>query len=429
MRSTRMRLSHVSWNFGGLALPLIMAAISIPNLLEILGKERFGVLTLAWGLIGYAGALDLGIGRATTHSISALRVGDAAEKLKIPYVLFTATRITISVGAIGALIMLTLLLIGAEKTLGNSRIEKSEIYISAALMTIALPMQALSSTYRGVNEAYLNFRSISVLRVALGVANFGLPLLIAMFSQKMNWLIGGIVFSRGFALYIYKILAEKCIADLKRSEPVFSSDIARELIRFGGWFTISSVLNPVVAIADRFIIASIISAAAVAVYVIPYEMVVQSLTIVGALTTVAFPYLSGLRISNPKNAAKVFNKLLLAVLGVMSFVFACYFYFGDKILELWLGKEYLQLHGKIIKILAFGLVSYTLGTMCISWLHAHGKTGTTAKLNLIEFPLHLMAVYIGVKFFGIEGAAFVWVGRVTINALILYYFACRSNAK
>lgn len=325
--------------------------------------------------------------------------------------------------------MLVAVFAGVTKMLAVKEIEAHEIYISAGLMAIALPMQALSATYRGVNEAYLNFRSISVVRVALGVANFGLPLVAAVFSQKVYWLVAGIVFSRGIALYVYKYLADHCISEVRTFRPEFSLEIARGLARFGGWFTVSSVLNPIISIADRFIIASTISAAAVAIYVVPYEMVVQSLTIVGAITTVAFPYLSKIRVSEPLRAAKVFRKALLWTLALMACVSVAYFILGWRVLEVWLGSEYSSQYSNVIKILSIGLVSYTLGTMCIAWLHAHGKTHTTAKLNLLEFPLYLALVYFAIKIFGIEGAAVAWVARVTLNALVLYYFASKLNEK
>lgn len=67
-----MRTRSILWNLLGLGLPLLIAAVTVPKLLTLIGSERFGFLALAWGLIGYAGALDLGIGRATTQRVAAL---------------------------------------------------------------------------------------------------------------------------------------------------------------------------------------------------------------------------------------------------------------------------------------------------------------------------------------------------------------------
>src|SRR5450830_1373771 len=94
-----MRLSHVAWNLGGLAFPLGVAVLTVPHLIENLGQERFGLLALAWGLIGYAGTLDLGLGRALTQMVARLK--GEGNFSSIPTVLATAGRITLVTGLIG----------------------------------------------------------------------------------------------------------------------------------------------------------------------------------------------------------------------------------------------------------------------------------------------------------------------------------------
>jgi O-antigen/teichoic acid export membrane protein len=54
----RNRISNLLGN----ALPMVVAIICIPVLIRGLGKDRFGVLTPAWALIGYASLFDLGRG-------------------------------------------------------------------------------------------------------------------------------------------------------------------------------------------------------------------------------------------------------------------------------------------------------------------------------------------------------------------------------
>jgi O-antigen/teichoic acid export membrane protein len=45
--------NNTLWNLAGSGLPLIAAAALIPFMLQRLGNEAFGVLTLIWALIGY----------------------------------------------------------------------------------------------------------------------------------------------------------------------------------------------------------------------------------------------------------------------------------------------------------------------------------------------------------------------------------------
>lgn len=415
-----MRVSHISWNLVGLGLPLLIAAATIPHLLVALGNQRFGLLTLAWGLIGYASALDLGVGRAATHRIAELRAGPTDNQRQIPVVLSTAVRVTLVTGGIAALLILLSLLFGVDRLLKADQVPATEIRLSITCLAIALPLQAISAAYRGVNEAYLNFRGVSILRILLGAANFGLPFLIALFSPSVYWLVLSLVISRALALWVFRMLAHECMRnDGHIATSGYSREESRRLMRFGGWFTLSSVLNPVVASADRFYIASVISAAAAATYVIPYEMVAQSLILVGAVTTVAFPYLSQIRVSDPLRARHIYRRTLGISLGAMAVVTACFLLFGATILSLWLGKSISVESHEVVQILSLGLIPYTVGTMCVALLHAAGKTDVTAKVNVIEFPVFLILVYLMVSHFGIVGAAYAWVIRITLDAVIL----------
>jgi O-antigen/teichoic acid export membrane protein len=57
------------YNFLGQAVPLLAAVVSVPYVIHGLGPERFGLLSLAWVVLGYFTIFDLGLGRATTKFI------------------------------------------------------------------------------------------------------------------------------------------------------------------------------------------------------------------------------------------------------------------------------------------------------------------------------------------------------------------------
>ncbi|WP_337871671.1 MATE family efflux transporter, partial [Ignavibacterium sp.] len=58
------------YNLFGYILPLLVALVAIPVLLSNLGTEKFGLLNLAWIIIGYFGFFDLGVGRALTKIVA-----------------------------------------------------------------------------------------------------------------------------------------------------------------------------------------------------------------------------------------------------------------------------------------------------------------------------------------------------------------------
>src|SRR3954463_4133366 len=80
--STRLLARNTFLNLFAQLAPLVVAFVSVPILITALGSDRFGVLTLAWTLIGYFGLFDLGLGRALVQAVSeALGGGDDDERL------------------------------------------------------------------------------------------------------------------------------------------------------------------------------------------------------------------------------------------------------------------------------------------------------------------------------------------------------------
>ena len=79
LTSGRLLARNTIWNLVGSGAPMLVAIFSIPILIKGLGKEQFGVLTLAWALIGYANLFELGLGRALTQLV-ARKIGAGDER-------------------------------------------------------------------------------------------------------------------------------------------------------------------------------------------------------------------------------------------------------------------------------------------------------------------------------------------------------------
>src|SRR5437588_8528932 len=61
---------NVLWNLIGQTAPLAVAVVAIPLLVRGLGTERFGILALAWSVMGYFSLFDFGLGRALTQLVA-----------------------------------------------------------------------------------------------------------------------------------------------------------------------------------------------------------------------------------------------------------------------------------------------------------------------------------------------------------------------
>ena len=399
-------------------LPLIVAAATVPELLDRVGTERFGFLALAWGLIGYAGILDLGISRAVTQRLSALRTEGA--DIEIARVYRSGIKIATLAGGVGGITLLVAVPLGLHRMVPSTQVQVSELALAMVLMAIALPIQAVSGTYRGVNEAFGNFVGISLLRVGLGAANFGGPFLVSFFTVDLAALVATIVVSRAAALGIYRKLARRCL-DGRSAQLTAVADRRTiiDLLRFGGWFTVSTTLSPVLGQADRFFVAVLISASAVTAYVIPYEVVTQSLVVVGAVTTVLFPALSQAVAVDVQRGAVMFKAWILRVGAGMLAITLTLAAVMPWLLETWLQERVPAQSAVVGRILCLGVFLNSIGAVCFAYLHAHGRVRQTAMAHLLEAPVFLVALYLGVRHLGITGAAWAWVLRMFIDTSIL----------
>src|SRR5918998_1230956 len=103
LTSGRLLARNTIFNFAGQAAPLLVALVAIPLLIEGLGTDRFGVLTLAWIVIGYFSLFDLGLGRAMTQLV-AERLGRGCER-GIPPVVWTALSLMLLLGLVGTVVV------------------------------------------------------------------------------------------------------------------------------------------------------------------------------------------------------------------------------------------------------------------------------------------------------------------------------------
>lgn len=418
-------LKGVSWTFAGLALPLFVAALTIPALIDRIGAERFGFLALAWGLVGYAGIFELGIGRAVTQKLSLIRtVDDPADILRV---FASAVRITQITGAIGGGLLLVAAALGVQHSVVALTVQAREIDVATVLVACALPVQALSATYRGVNEAYGNFAGISGLRVLLGVANFGGPFLVSLITADLGWLVSTVLVSRVAALWAYRALAVRSLPTVT-SRPVGGDRaIMGELLRFGGWFTVSTVLAPFLGQADRYVIGALLSAAAVTAYVLPYELVVQALIVVGAVTTVLFPAMSRAVATNLAQARLVYRLWLWRMTGGMLVITGALAIVLPQLLELWLGERVSAESALVGRILCVGVLLNSVGAVCFAYLHAHGRVKSTAIAHVVELPFFMVLLFGGISSFGIVGAAMAWTARLMLDTVILLALVARLH--
>src|SRR5215216_2968176 len=86
---------NIVYNIIGASLPILVAVLTIPVYLRVIGEARYGVLSLIWLVFGYFGLFDFGLSRATAHRLSLLRGSGMKIRASIFY---TALCLNVAIG-------------------------------------------------------------------------------------------------------------------------------------------------------------------------------------------------------------------------------------------------------------------------------------------------------------------------------------------
>jgi O-antigen/teichoic acid export membrane protein len=422
LTSGRLLARNTVWNLVGNGVPLIVAVFSIPILIHGLGKDRFGVLTLAWALIGYASLFDIGLGRALTQLV-AKKLG-SGESHEIPALAWTSLLLMLALGAVGALAIIAISPWLVHHALKVPEGIQQEVLRAFYLLGLALPAVIATAGLRGLLEAHQRFDLITALRIPTGVFTFVGPLMALPFSRSLGPVVGILVAGRFLGCLAHLLVCLKVIPEL-RQRVTWHGPSAGPLLRFGGWITVSNIVGPLMVTLDRFLIGGLLSTTAVAYYATPYEVVTKLWLIPGALMGVMFPAFSASFEQDRKRTTALYRRCVKYVFLVLLPVVLLTVVLAHRGLALWLGADFAQHSFRVLQWLALGVFINSLSQVPFVLLQGVGRPDLTAKLHLIELPFYLLTLWWLISTKGVEGAAIAWTTRVGVDGIVLFGIARR----
>ena len=417
LTSGRLLARNTIWNLAGNGAPLLVAVFSIPILIHGLGKDRFGVLTLAWALIGYASLFDIGLGRALTQLV-AKKLG-SGEDHEIPALAWTSLLLMLALGAVGTVVILAISPWLVHHALKIPEGIQTEVLRSFYLLGVAVPVVIATAGLRGLLEAHQRFDLVTALRIPTGVFTFVGPLLALPFSRSLVPVVGILVVGRFLGCLAHLLVCFRVVPEMRRRVE-WHGPSAGPLFRFGGWMTVSNIVSPLMVSMDRFLIGGLASMTAVAYYATPYEVVTKLLVIPGALVGVMFPAFSTSFGRDRNRTAVLYNRCVKYVFLMLFPVILFTLGFAQRGLTLWLGGDFAQHSFRVLQWLALGVFVSSLAQIPFAFVQGVGRPDLTAKLHMIELPAYLLTLWWLISIRGVEGAAIAWTARVGVDALFLF---------
>jgi O-antigen/teichoic acid export membrane protein len=403
---------HTTYNLIGSLIPVVTALITVPLYIHLIGPARYGVLAIAWLLLGYFGLFDLGLGRATSFRVASLRDAPAAARADT---FWAALGVNIGMGIVGGAVMWLSAGYFFAHVFKVSEGLRPEIVATVPLLALSVPVATLTGVLTGAmqgRERFLETNIVSVLSTGLFQL---LPLLVA-------WKLGPNLVAILLAAMLAKlvamlVLAYWCNREITRGHP---PRIRRKevplLLRYGGWVTLTSVFGPLLVIVDRFAIGAMLGAVSVAVYTVPFQLAKQIQVLPSALTNALFPRISS---ASPEQQRKFGNDAAFALAGLISLPVLGGIFLLDPLLHLWVGRSIASDATPVGRILIVGFWINAFAMIPFTSLQARGRPDLVTKVLLAEIPPYFALLYFALVRWGVSGAAFALAARCLLDYFLL----------
>ncbi len=410
------------FNLIGQGLPLLVAVLAIPMIIGGLGRDRFGVLSVAWVIIGYFSLFDLGLGRALTKLL-ADKLGTQEDE-GFSKLVWTCLLLMLLLGAAWTLVMALFCPFLVHQIFRIPKALQIETLHVFYLLAFSIPVVIVTAGLRGVLAAKQRFDLINLVRVPLGTITYLGPLLVLPFSQSVFPVVAVLALSRLVVSLVYLWLCFHVMPVLRR-HVVIGRSVIRPLLRLGGWITISNIVSPLMTHLDRFLIGALISMTAVTYYVTPYEVVTKLWLIPGAMVGVLFPAFATSFVTDPSRTFLFFSRGVKYVFLALFPIALVIITFAPEGLDLWLGRHFVQHSTRVLRVLTLGVFINSLAQMPFALIQAVGRPDLTAKLHMVELPSYLVILWWMIATHGIDGAAVAWLIRVMADTAILFVIVRR----
>lgn len=386
-------IGHLFSQFVRLGGNLILTRLLVP--------EMFGVMAIAnMVMVGLAMFSNLGL----LQNIVQSERGDEYAYVN------TAWTIQIIKGFLIFFIALTIS--AALYFFGQFGYLSHEIAYGNTELPAILAVMSLTTVIGGFNSIQLQLLNRKLMMGKLVMIEIISQLVGLVFMVFWAWrthdiwaLVFGTVISSGT-----KMILSHAVNIGERCQFCWDREAAKEIIHFGKWIFISSILGFMLKQGDRLLLGGLINAEMLGIYSIAYFLATALQELLTKLiSSVFFPVLSETNRNNPSKLESLYYKIKYKIDAITMFAAGFLYSTGSYIVDILYGSRYSEA-GWMLEVLSISLISVgsTLASQCF---FATGKP----KLETVQTIVQLLNLYlllpISFYLYGMKGA--VWMVALT----------------
>lgn len=406
-----MIIKNSFFNAAALVIPGLFFIPATAYLARSLGVEQFGLLLLMYAVLGYSGIFDAGMGRAVIRKIAQ------SSSKKEELITMGTSLSTVMVLSSIPVVIISVFSFAITEWLNVSEENFYEMEAVLNLVAYVIPFFLTTVVAFSYLEGKEKFLQLSIYKVVTGAAMAIAPAIAVYNEPTLVAAVYGLLYARIFTAVVALVSLNKALGLLNLR---FDSGVLVELVKFGGWVSVSNIVSPIMVYMDRFLVSNSVGAANAAFYNAPADLIEKISFIPGSLARTIFPFFSRLG-SHVEWENRIYFGLSLALLLILVPLFLV----AELVLTLWLGESYGIESSTILRVIIIGFFFNALAQIPFAAIQAKGRSKLTALLHLSELLPYLLLLFYLVDTFGLLGAAYAWSVRVIMDFILLFYFSKR----
>ncbi len=417
-KTLRQRVVRASlWTMAGHVVGLLVRLASSMIMTRLLVPEMYGVMTVAWVVMyGLQMFSDLGLRQSIVQNVRGHE----------PRFRGTAWAIQI---IRGCLLWLFGLVVAAALHFGQSLqlmvpgtvYSNPQLPLVIAIMSGTAFISGFESTKISMADRDITLGPISRLEIFSQVISVAFMIAWAWVDRSIWALVAG-----GVAYSLVKTVTSHLMLPGSPDKCVWDDEAFREIIHFGKWVFLSSILGFAVNSGDRLLLGGLVSAKTLGFYSIGFLIVDSVSQVLNKLiSSVSFPALSEIARVKPSEFKRAYYRFRIPVDLFTLFAAGMMFTGGEALISLLYDNRY-SATGHIVQILSVSLIFIRYGVSEICCL-ALGKpgflTGQIAARGIGLYALVPPAFY----YFGFDGALWVIALHRAFSIVPVFYFKIRHG--
>ena len=391
------------FNVGGWLWLTIISVATVPYIVNKLGYDAYGILSLVFMVLGYFAFMDLGLGEAVIKYVSHYYALKNFEKMNriLSSILFLFI-LTGAVGGLGILVFTEFFAIRLFKIPLHLVDDTRFCFLLSSLgFALIMILGVLSRIPEAVQRFDISNRNNVITGTLVSVGNVAL-LAIGLGLKEVVVLN---LLSEILAIFLFYRSSKRLIPELRFSFRFYRAEF-REVIGFGLSTIFIKFSSVITGTVNQLILGVVIGPAGVAIFNVPFKIISRFNSFIYRIAFVIFPVSSELHATeDTEKLHRSYFRLSKYVFLLSTILFLPLAAFSVEILRYWMGADFAA-KGALVMLycsVAFYFISFTMVPSLVAL--GMGKAGFNAVFASMTAGINLVLVYPFTKYWGVNGAA------------------------